>query len=77
MATSVLHDSVEEPKASLRKFTIEEYHKLGEAGIFRPNDCVELIDGLLIRMAPISPEHQFILEALNDIFGMKKKGALI
>ena len=74
MATSVLHGSVAEPKVALRKFTIGEYHKLGEAGILRPNDRVELIDGLLIQMAPIGPEHQFILETLNEIFGMQKKG---
>ena len=74
MATSVLHGSIEEPKVSLRKLTIEEYHKLGEAGILHPNDRVELIDGLLVQMAPIGPEHQFILEKLNDIFSEHKKG---
>jgi Uma2 family endonuclease len=74
MATSVLHGSIAEPKLALRKFTIGEYHKLGDAGILRPNDRVELIDGLLIQMAPIGPEHQFILETLNEIFGMQKKG---
>jgi Uma2 family endonuclease len=74
MATSVLHSSTEEPKVSLRKLTIEEYHKLGEAGILHPNDRVELIDGLLIQMAPIGPEHQFILEKINDIFSEQKKG---
>jgi Uma2 family endonuclease len=74
MATSVLHGSIEEPKVSLRKLTIEEYHRLGEAGILHPNDRVELIDGLLVQMAPIGPEHQFILEELNDIFSEQKKG---
>ena len=74
MATPVLHDSVEEPKVSLRKLTIEEYHKLGEAGILHPNDRVELIDGLLVQMAPIGPEHQFILEKLNDVLSEQKKG---
>ena len=73
MATSVLHGSIEEPKVSLRKLTIEEYHKLGEAGILHPNDRVELIDGLLVQMAPIGPEHQFILEKLNDIFSEQKR----
>jgi Uma2 family endonuclease len=74
MATSVLHGSVAEPEVALRKFTIGEYHKLGDAGILRANDRVELIDGLLIQKAPIGPEHQFILETLNDIFGRQKKG---
>ena len=74
MATPVLQDSVEEPKVPLRKLTIEEYHKLGEAGILHPNDRVELIDGLLVKMAPIGPEHQFILEKLNDVLSEQKKG---
>ena len=74
MATSVLHGSIEEPEVSLRRFTVKEYHKLGEAGILNPNDRVELIEGLLVQMAPIGPEHQFILEALNDIFSEQKKG---
>jgi Uma2 family endonuclease len=74
MATSVLQDSIEEPKVSLRKLKIEEYHKLGEAGILQPNDRVELIDGLLVQMAPIGPEHQFILEKLNDVLSEQKEG---
>jgi hypothetical protein len=51
MAASVLHRSIEESKLSLRKLTVKEYHKLGEAGILHPNDRVELIDGLLVQMA--------------------------
>jgi Uma2 family endonuclease len=74
MAISVLHGSIEEPAVSLRKLTIEEYHRLGEAGILHPNDRIELIDGLLVQMAPIGPEHQFIVEELNDIFSKQKKG---
>jgi Uma2 family endonuclease len=74
MATSVLPGSIPEPEVSLRKLTIDEYRKLGEAGILHPNDRVELIDGLLVQMAPIGPEHQFILERLNDLFSEQKKG---
>ena len=55
MARSVLHGSIAEPKVALRKFTIGEYHKLGEAGILLPNDRVELIDGLLIQWPPLVP----------------------
>jgi len=74
MATSVLHGSIEEPTLSLRKLTIVEYHKLGEAGILHPNDRIELIDGLLVQMAPIGPEHQFIVEELIEIFTKQKRG---
>jgi Uma2 family endonuclease len=74
MAGSVPESRIEEPGVSLRRLTIDEYHKLGEVGILHPNDRVELIDGLLVQMAPIGPEHQFILEKLNDLFSEQKKG---
>jgi len=74
MAKSVLHGSIDEPMVVLRKLTIDEYHRLGEAGILHPNDRIELIDGLLVQMAPIGPEHQFIVEKLNDTFSKQKKG---
>ena len=74
MATSVLRGSTEEPMLSLRRLTIEEYHRLGEAGILHPNDRIELIDGLLVQMAPIGPEHQFIVEELIEIFTKQKRG---
>jgi Uma2 family endonuclease len=74
MARSVPEARIEGPGVSLRKLTIDEYHRLGEAGIFHPEDRVELIDGLLVQMAPIGPEHQFLLEKLSDLFSEQKKG---
>jgi Uma2 family endonuclease len=59
---------------SLRKFTIDEYRRLGEAGILQPNDRIELIDGLLVQMAPVGPEHQFIVEELIEVFTKQKRG---
>jgi Uma2 family endonuclease len=37
--------------------TVEDYHKMGEAGILCEDDRVELIDGELIEMAPIGSDH--------------------
>jgi Uma2 family endonuclease len=74
MASPVLISPADEADVSLRRLTVAEYHKLGEVGVLQPVDRVELFDGLLIQMAPIGPEHQFILEKLNDIFGEQKKG---
>jgi Uma2 family endonuclease len=39
------------------RFSVEEYHKLGEAGIFQPEDRVELLDGEIIIMSPIGIRH--------------------
>ena len=35
-----------------RKFTVTEYHRMGEAGIFHPEERVELIDGVIMLKAP-------------------------
>jgi Uma2 family endonuclease len=40
-----------------RSFTVDEYHRMGEAGILREDDRVELIEGELITMTPIGSRH--------------------
>jgi Uma2 family endonuclease len=40
-----------------RKFTLEEYHRLGEMGFLGEDDRVELIDGEIIEMSPIGKAH--------------------
>lgn len=39
------------------RFTVEEYRRMGEAGIFSEDDRVELIDGEVVEMAPIGERH--------------------
>ncbi|MEG4858913.1 Uma2 family endonuclease [Microcoleus sp. K1-B6] len=36
---------------TLRKWTVKEYHKLGEIGIFHPEERVELIEGNIIKIS--------------------------
>jgi Uma2 family endonuclease len=40
-----------------RLFTVDEYHSMAAAGIFGPEERVELIDGEIIQMSPIGPRH--------------------
>ena len=40
---------------------------MGEAGIFTEDDRVELIDGEIRDMAPISPPHAWIVDRLGEL----------
>ena len=41
----------------LRRFTVDEYFAMAEAGILKREERVELIDGLIVEMAPIGNNH--------------------
>jgi Uma2 family endonuclease len=49
------------------KLSIEDYHKLGEAGILNEDSRVELIEGELIEMAPIGVAHMRSVNRLNRL----------
>lgn len=49
-----------------RRFTVEEYHRMGEAGILREDDRVELLKGEIIQMAPIGSRHAACVSRLGD-----------
>ncbi len=51
-----------------KKFTVEEYYKLGEVGIIGPDERTELIDGDIILMSPMGRRHFGFLIRLNRIF---------
>lgn len=55
------------------RFTVEEYHRMAEAGIFREDDRVELIDGHVVRMTPIGPGHAGCVDDLARVF-MRRAG---
>lgn len=49
------------------RLTLDEYHRLGEAGILGEDDRVELLDGQLVDMSPIGPRHALAVDALNEL----------
>ena len=61
MATVLEHPSsteaAQDQLPALRRFTVEEYYKLAEAGILRPDERVELIEGRIVTMSPKGTRH--------------------
>jgi Uma2 family endonuclease len=49
-------------------FTVDEYHRMAQAGIFAEDDRVELIDGEIVQMAPIGNRHAACVRRLNRLF---------
>jgi Uma2 family endonuclease len=54
-----------------RLFTVDEYYKMAEAGILRPEERVELIEGVVVTMSPIGDPHVIAVVRLTRIFGSR------
>lgn len=60
------------------RLTVEEYHRMGEAGILGPQDRVELIEGEIIDMPPIGSNHAGTVNYLNQVlFAALQENAII
>ena len=51
-----------------RLFTVDEYRRMAEAGVFGPEERVELIEGEILEMSPIGPRHAGCVINANRLF---------
>ena len=49
------------------RFTVDEYRKMGEAGIFHEDDRIELVNGEVVEMAAIGKRHVESVYRLNRL----------
>ncbi len=50
-----------------RRFSVDDYHRMIEAGILGKGDRVELLDGEIVEMSPIGGEHAACVDRCNHI----------
>lgn len=49
-----------------RLITVKEYHKMAEAGILKPDDRLELLNGKIIKMSPIGSKHAACVDKTDE-----------
>jgi Uma2 family endonuclease len=54
--------------ATKHRFSVEDYYRMGETGVLAPDAQVELLDGEIIDMSPVSPAHGSAVRRLNRFF---------
>jgi len=65
-------------KMQRRLFTVQEYHLMGEAGVFGEDDRVELIEGEIIEMAAIGTRHASCVKRLIAVFSdLERRRAIL
>jgi len=54
-------------QAPRRLFSVNEFHEMADAGIFREDDRVELLAGEIVEMTPIGSRHAACVSRLNRL----------
>lgn len=57
-----------ETKPTRRRFTVQEYYRMGEAGILGEDERVQLIAGDVIEMPPIGDFHASRVDRMAEPF---------
>lgn len=57
-----------------RAFTVEDYHRMGDAGVFSPDERVELIRGVVRKMSPKGRRHSVAVSLATKLFVPQLEG---
>ena len=61
----------------VRRFTVDEYHRMAEAGILTEDDRVELLDGEIVVLTPLGRLHAAAVARVEDAFHRAQGGRAI
>lgn len=59
------HPAPAYPPLPVRRFTVDEYHRLIQTGILRTGEPVELIHGWIVPKMPTNPTHSSVVRRLD------------
>lgn len=54
--------------ATRHRFTVEDWHQMIAAGLFRDDHRLELLEGEIFEMTPIGPPHTSVVDRLNRLW---------
>ena len=61
-------------EATKKRFTVDEYYKMGEIGVLRDNVRTELINGEVIEMSPMGARHASAIARITEFMVPLLKG---
>ena len=50
-----------------RPISVGDYHRMGDANIFHADERVELLNGRIVAMPPIGPDHAYVVTKLDGL----------
>ncbi len=53
------------------QFTVGDYHRMGETGIFTEGTRVELLNGQIYTMSPVGRKHAACVKRINNLFSKR------
>ena len=56
-----------ETRIRQRRFTVDEFHRIAEAGILHEDDRVELLEGEIVQMSRIGGRHAACVREMNRL----------
>lgn len=64
-------------QGQIRRFTVDEYLRMAQAGILGEDDRVELLDGRIVEMTPIGERHAACVRRLVNLLAERARGRAI
>lgn len=55
------------PPFPVRRFTVDEYHRIIQAGVLTENDLVELLEGWIVAKMPHKPSHDATIDQTDEV----------